>query len=183
MARCSIGWLTCNRGVLTRSQHNTVAAVHCSLALPTPSFVQRVNLKDYLAIYTEGSPDDQCQRFRVSTNDADDFEWSPNSNYIAVCDSCLCYSVFVYKAVDGSCLTQFHLAGRKGLGVRAVQWSPSSQFLAIGCYDNVRPCQETISGHLLGLGLETVPKLLAVDGCEWSNKHWHKHRCGTVHRL
>eukprot|EP00892_Ulva_mutabilis_P008080 jgi/Ulvmu1/5644/UM231_0007.1 len=97
--------------------------------------LERVNLKDYMAVYTEGVPDDQCQRFRVSTSDADDFEWSPDGKHIAVCDSPLCYSVFVYKASDGSCLTQFQLAG-KGLGVRAVQWSASSQFLAIGTYDN-----------------------------------------------
>ena len=100
--------------------------------------LQRVNLKDYLAVYTEGAPDESCQRCRISTSDADDFAWSPDGAFIAVCDSPLCYSVFVHKAADGSCVKRFQLSG-KGLGVRAVQWSPSSQFLAVGSYDNVCP--------------------------------------------
>lgn len=105
--------------------------------------LQRVNLKDYLAIYTEGTPDDSCQRCRISTSDADDFAWSPDGAFIAVCDSPLHHSVFVHKAADGSCVKRFQLSG-KGLGVRAVQWSPSSQFLAIGSYDNVRPRTPTL---------------------------------------
>lgn len=98
--------------------------------------MQRVNLKDYIAIYTEGVPDDKCHRFRVSTSDADDFSWSPDGTIIAVCDSALHYSVFVYKAADGGCLKRFQLSG-KGLGLRALHWTPNSQFLAIGSYDNV----------------------------------------------
>lgn len=114
---------------------HTHKGIHFSKCGKHLAVLERVNLKDYIAIYTEGVPDDKCHRFRVSTSDADDFSWSPDGTIIAVCDSALHYSVFVYKAADGGCLKRFQLSG-KGLGLRAVHWTPNSQFLAIGSYDN-----------------------------------------------
>jgi hypothetical protein len=55
--------------------------------------VQRVNLKDYLLIYTEGSALEDCTRFRLATQDADECAWNPDGSVLAVRDSPLYHQV------------------------------------------------------------------------------------------
>ena len=97
--------------------------------------MQRSNLKDYVAVYTEGEPDAKAARFRVSTRDLAGLAWSPTGETLAVWDSPLAYHVAVYKR-DGMCVGQYQ-AYDGALGVRCVRWSPDGQLLAIGSYDQV----------------------------------------------
>jgi hypothetical protein len=112
--------------------------VLCSLlqASEHQSAVQRVNLKDYLIIYTEGCSHEDSRRFRIGTQDAEDFAWAPDSSMLAVWDSPLSSLVLVYKP-DGTCISK-HQSPDAGLGVRAAAWSACGQYLAIGSYAQVR---------------------------------------------
>lgn len=71
--------------------------------------------------------------FTVDTIDLADLEWSPNDSAIVVWDSPLDYKVLIYSP-DGRCLFKYQ-AYESGLGVKTVAWSPCSQFLAVGSYD------------------------------------------------
>ena len=97
--------------------------------------MQRVNLKDYITVYTEGEADSSAVRFRAGTSDLADMAWSPDSKLIAVWDSPLAYRVAVYQR-EGGCVGTYE-AYDGALGIRCVQWSPDSQLLAIGSYDQV----------------------------------------------
>jgi hypothetical protein len=99
--------------------------------------MQRENLKDYLAIYSTESAAEP-DRFTLRTNDAADCAWAPNGKALAVWDAALVYAVHVYTPA-GEVLAEFS-ASAGGLGVRTATWSPSSQFLAIGSFDEVRKC-------------------------------------------
>ena len=103
---------------------------------PCDSMLQRVNLKDYITVYSEGEPDSSAVRIRTNTRDLADLAWSPDSKMIAAWDSPLAYRVSVYQP-DGSLIGTFE-AYEGALGVRSVQWSPDSQLLAVGSYDQVR---------------------------------------------
>ena len=59
-------------------------------------------------------------------------------------DKCkLCLSYFQYKILlytaDGRCIDKF-TAYNMALGIKSVAWSPTSQFLAIGSYDQKVMC-------------------------------------------
>jgi WD40 repeat protein len=93
-------------------------------------------------VYTEGEPDSSASRFRVATSDLADLAWSPDSKLIAVWDSPLTHKVGIYKR-DGSCVG--NIEGYEGaLGIRCVRWSPDSQLLAIGSFDQVQPSPPTL---------------------------------------
>jgi WD40 repeat protein len=98
--------------------------------------LQRNNLKDYVTIYTEGEPDSSATRIRSATSDLAGLAWAPDGKLLAVWDSPLSYTVAVYKR-DGACVGRFQ-AYEGALGIRCVSWSPDSQLLAIGSYDQVR---------------------------------------------
>ena len=126
----------------------TGLGVHCIASVPSHAnhssarcsqvraWLQRANLKDYIAIYTEGEADSAAVRFRVATSDLAGLAWSPDSKMIAAWDSALTYNVVVHKK-DGACVGKFQ-AYEGALGIRCVQWSPNSQLLGIGSYDQVR---------------------------------------------
>ncbi|MBN3282428.1 WRP73 protein, partial [Polyodon spathula] len=73
------------------------------------------------------------RHFESETQDLAGIEWSPNGCVLAVWDTCLEYKVLLYS-LDGRLLSTFS-AYEWSLGVKSVMWSPSSQFLAIGSYD------------------------------------------------
>ena len=74
-----------------------------------------------------------CRRRQVATSDAADLAWSPDDRAICVWDSVLQYKVCMYQP-DGRCLKEY-TAYSNALGVKTVRWSPSSQILGIGSYD------------------------------------------------
>ena len=77
------------------------------------------------------------QNFAVETNDLDGIKWSPNGSMLCVWDSCEFYNLLIY-GMDGHCLISYSPYKERwefGLGIKSVSWSPSSQFLAIGSFD------------------------------------------------
>ncbi|KAL0445923.1 UNVERIFIED_CONTAM: WD repeat-containing protein WRAP73, partial [Sesamum latifolium] len=73
--------------------------------------------------------------FAVDTLDLSDIQWSPDDSAIVIWDSPLEYKVLIYSP-DGRCLSKYQ-AYESGLGVKSVSWSPCSQFLAVGSYDQM----------------------------------------------
>ncbi|KZV41070.1 hypothetical protein F511_14046 [Dorcoceras hygrometricum] len=73
--------------------------------------------------------------FAVDTLDLADIQWSPDDSAIIIWDSPLEYKVLIYSP-DGRCLSKYQ-AYENGLGVKSVSWSPCSQFLAVGSYDQM----------------------------------------------
>ncbi|KAK9764866.1 hypothetical protein K7432_007291 [Basidiobolus ranarum] len=96
------------------------------------AIVEKRDSKDIISIYDCKSWA-VCKRIQPETIDLENLEWSPNGHYLAVWDTPLNYKLLIYTA-DGS-LQRSYTAYEFGLGIKSVQWSPSSQFLAIGSYD------------------------------------------------
>ncbi|CAK8694465.1 unnamed protein product [Clavelina lepadiformis] len=71
--------------------------------------------------------------FETDTEDLSGLKWSPDGRVICVWDHCLWYKLLIYT-MDGRCLTTYK-AYDWALGVKRVTWSPTSQFLAVGSYD------------------------------------------------
>ncbi|KAF3696719.1 WD repeat-containing protein WRAP73 [Channa argus] len=99
----------------------------CYMAL-----AERRDCKDYVSVFV---CDDWhlLRHFETETQDLAGLEWSSNGCVLAVWDSCLEYKVLLYS-LDGRMLSTYS-AYEWSLGVKSVTWSPSSQFLAIGSYD------------------------------------------------
>ncbi|CAB4377527.1 unnamed protein product [Rhizophagus irregularis] len=94
---------------------------------------ERRDGKDYLGVYDCDNSFKMMKHFKVDTIDLENLAWSPDGRYIAVWDNCIQYKVLIYTP-DGRC-QQSYSAYDNGLGVKSVAWAPSSQFLAIGSYD------------------------------------------------
>lgn len=73
--------------------------------------------------------------FAVDTLDLADIQWAPDDSAIVIWDSILEYKVLIYSP-DGRCLSKYQ-AYESGLGIKSVSWSPCSQFLAVGSYDQM----------------------------------------------
>lgn len=69
----------------------------------------------------------------METADAAGLAFSPDGRYLAVWDSCLNYKICIYTLQGRLCGT--YSAYENALGIKSVQWSPSSQLLAVGSYD------------------------------------------------
>uniref|UniRef100_A0A4W3HCS8 WD repeat containing, antisense to TP73 n=2 Tax=Callorhinchus milii TaxID=7868 RepID=A0A4W3HCS8_CALMI len=96
------------------------------------ALAERRDCKDYISIFV-CSEWQLLRHFDTETQDLAGIEWSPNSCVLAVWDSCLEYKILLYS-LDGRLLS-IYSAYEWSLGVKSVAWSPSSQFLALGSYD------------------------------------------------
>lgn len=96
------------------------------------ALAERRNCKDCISIFACSSWQ-LVKHFEVETNDLADLAWSPDGRVLCVWDSLLRYELLVYS-MDGRCLSRYS-AYEFALGVKSVCWSPSSQFLAIGSFD------------------------------------------------
>uniref|UniRef100_A0A8B9HS55 WD repeat containing, antisense to TP73 n=1 Tax=Astyanax mexicanus TaxID=7994 RepID=A0A8B9HS55_ASTMX len=96
------------------------------------ALVERRDCKDFISIFV---CDDWhlLRHFETETQDLSGVEWSPNGCVLAAWDSCLEYKMLLYS-LDGRLLSTYS-AYEWSLGIKSVAWSPSSQFLAIGSYD------------------------------------------------
>ncbi|XP_060614719.2 WD repeat-containing protein WRAP73 [Anolis sagrei] len=96
------------------------------------ALAERRDCKDYISLFV--CSDWQLLRhFETETQDMAGIEWAPNGCVLAVWDSCLKYKVLLYS-LDGRLLSTYS-AYELSLGVKSIAWSPSSQFLAIGSFD------------------------------------------------
>ncbi|NWQ83772.1 WRP73 protein, partial [Columbina picui] len=93
---------------------------------------ERRDCKDFISIFV--CSDWQLLRhFDTETQDLFGIEWAPNGCVLAVWDTCLEYKILLYS-LDGRLLSTYQ-AYEWSLGIKSIAWSPSSQFLAIGSYD------------------------------------------------
>ncbi|KAJ3172057.1 WD repeat-containing protein wrap73 [Geranomyces variabilis] len=96
------------------------------------ALAERNDCKDYISVY-DCEDWSLLKRFPTETADLTDIAWSPDGQYLAVWETILDYKVCIYHP-DGR-LAASYSAYDSGLGIKSVSWSPSSQFLAIGSYD------------------------------------------------
>ncbi|XP_042650568.1 WD repeat-containing protein WRAP73 isoform X2 [Tyto alba] len=93
---------------------------------------ERRDCKDFISIFV--CSDWQLLRhFDTETQDLFGIEWAPNGCVLAAWDTCLEYKILLYS-LDGRLLSMYR-AYEWSLGIKSIAWSPSSQFLAIGSYD------------------------------------------------
>lgn len=96
------------------------------------ALARRVDCRDVISLFSTESWRELVAA-PADTADLAGLHWSPNSAYLAVWDSPLEYRVAIYTRDGRHCET--FTAYEHALGVRAVAWSPGSQFLAVGSYD------------------------------------------------
>lgn len=96
------------------------------------ALAERRDCKDYVSLF-DCSQWQLVRHFKVDTSDLAGLSWSPDGKVLCVWDSVLDYKLFLYS-LDGRCLSTYS-AYEHALGVKSVKWSPTSQFLAIGSFD------------------------------------------------
>nr|XP_033777656.1 WD repeat-containing protein WRAP73 isoform X1 [Geotrypetes seraphini] len=96
------------------------------------ALAERRDCQDYISIFV-CSNWQLLRHFGTETQDLAGIDWSPNGCVLAVWDTCLQFKVLLYS-LDGRLLSTYS-AYEWSLGIKSITWSPSSQFLAIGSYD------------------------------------------------
>ncbi|KAL5015357.1 hypothetical protein ScPMuIL_009627 [Solemya velum] len=96
------------------------------------ALAERRDCQDKISIFACGSWE-LVKHFDTDTDDLEGLSWSPDGRVLCVWDAPLNYKVLLYS-VDGRCIAQYS-AYSNALGVKSIAWSPTSQFLAIGSYD------------------------------------------------
>lgn len=93
----------------------------------------RYQYKDYITIlYCDYWA--EIKQFELETTDCSMIRFSPNIRCIAVADTVLQYTIYIYSLI-GEKMAKYE-PYKHSLGVRILSWSPSSEFLAIGSCDN-----------------------------------------------
>lgn len=93
---------------------------------------ERRDCKDFCSIFACDNWQ-LLKHFEVDTDNLEGLSWCPNGSTFAVWESPLEYKVLIYN-IDGQCVNKFQ-PSKWTLGVKAVEWLPSGQLLAIGGYD------------------------------------------------
>ncbi|TPX37741.1 hypothetical protein SmJEL517_g00601 [Synchytrium microbalum] len=93
---------------------------------------ERRDCKEYVGIY-DCEDWTMLKHFPIETSDLEDIAWSPDGRFLAIWETCIEYKVLLYHP-DGRLVSTFS-PYTMGLGIKTVKWSPSSQFLAVGGYD------------------------------------------------
>lgn len=96
------------------------------------ALAERRDCKDYVSLF-DCSNWQLVRHFGVDTSDLAGLSWSPDGKVLCVWDSVLDYKVYLYS-MDGRRLATYS-AYEHALGVKCVRWSPTSQFLAVGSFD------------------------------------------------
>ncbi|XP_052286453.1 WD repeat-containing protein WRAP73-like isoform X1 [Dreissena polymorpha] len=96
------------------------------------ALAERRDCQDFISIFACNTWE-LLKHFESSTDDMAGLRWSPDSTVLCVWDNALNYLVLLYS-LDGRCLSKFS-AYEYALGIKTLTWSPTSQFLALGSYD------------------------------------------------
>ncbi|ETP35808.1 hypothetical protein F442_16138 [Phytophthora nicotianae P10297] len=94
--------------------------------------VERHDCKDFIGVYSCESWE-LTTHFAIDSYDCVEVVWSPDDATIAVRDTHLEFRVLLYSP-DGTLLAKYQ-AYENALGLKAMTWSTSGQFLALGSYD------------------------------------------------
>jgi WD40 repeat protein len=97
------------------------------------SVVERENGKDSVTIIRLDTWEAICN-FQLSTVDASDLKWSPNSMFLCVSDSVLEYKVQIYS-LNGTLIKEISQK-EESLGIKKIAWEPNGRYVAIGSYDS-----------------------------------------------
>ena len=121
------------------------------------ALAERRNCKDHVSLF-DCTQWQLMRHFQVETTDLAGLSWSPDSKVLCLWDSVLNYKLYLYS-IDGRCLATFS-AYEHALGIKCVCWSPTSQFLAIGSFDQKlrilnHVTWRTVAEHLHGLSVES----------------------------
>ena len=96
------------------------------------ALAERRDCKDFISLF-DCTQWQLVRHFQVETNDLAGLSWSPDGKVLCIWDSILDYKLFLYS-IDGRRLATYS-AYEHALGIKCVKWSPTSQFLAIGSFD------------------------------------------------
>ena len=94
--------------------------------------LERREYVDYCGVYSTENWE-LVRFFELETEDALHVLWSPDDRFLAAWDCSLDYNVVVYQPT-GKQVAKY-VAYEHALGIKTLQWSPCSQFLAIGSFD------------------------------------------------
>lgn len=93
---------------------------------------ERRDCKDYVSIFDAISWQ-LVKHVDPETDDLAGVQWSPSARVLCIWESCLTYKVLFFS-LEGHCLATY-CAYDLALGIKCVAWSSTSQFVAIGSYD------------------------------------------------
>ncbi|EDO38446.1 predicted protein [Nematostella vectensis] len=96
------------------------------------ALAERRNCKDFVSIFACDSWK-LLKHFEAETSDLADLAWSPDGQVLCLWDHVVNYTLYLYS-LDGRQIASYS-AYQLALGIKSVCWSPSSQFLAIGSFD------------------------------------------------
>ncbi|KAG2200729.1 hypothetical protein INT47_002773 [Mucor saturninus] len=122
------------------------------------AIARKENGKDCISTYSS-STFDLLEHFEVGTVNLQNLKWSPDGMFIAVWDHCLQHKLLVYRQ-DGKLCT-FYSGYDFGLGIKTVQWSPNSQLIALGNYDQTIHLISTRDWKLISI--LNHPKIIKKD--------------------
>jgi len=92
----------------------------------------RKDCKDFINIY-DCNDWSLLKHFVIEDSDLEEILWSPDGRYLAIINNSLEYNVYIYYP-DGRLIKKY-TTNEIGLGVKSANWSPSTQILAIGDYN------------------------------------------------
>ncbi|KAK3104488.1 hypothetical protein FSP39_003317 [Pinctada imbricata] len=150
---CGVQWSPDGRHVLTTADFNLRITVW-SLVTKSVSYIrypkqcqkgidfsnggkymalaERRDCKDFISIFACSSWE-LVKHFETETDDLAGLQWSPDGRVVGVWESPLTYKILLYS-IDGRCLARYS-AYENALGIKSLAWSATSQFLAIGSFD------------------------------------------------
>lgn len=120
------------------------------------ALAERRECKDHVSLF-DCTHWQLIRHFQVETTDLTGLSWSPDSKVLCIWDSILDYKLYIYS-IDGRCLATYS-AYEHALGIKSVKWSPTSQFLAIGSFDQKlrilnHVTWKTVAEHFHGTSVE-----------------------------
>ena len=121
------------------------------------ALAERRDCKDYVSLF-DCAQWQLIRHFQVETTDLVGLSWSPDGKVLCIWDSVLDYKLYLYS-IDGRCLASYS-AYEHALGIKSVSWSPTSQFLAIGSFDQKlrilnHVTWKTVAEHFHGMSVES----------------------------
>lgn len=120
------------------------------------ALAERRDCKDHVSLF-DCTQWQLIRHFQVETTDLAGLSWSPDGKVLCIWDSVLDYKLYLYS-IDGRCLATFS-AYEHALGIKSVSWSPTSQFLAIGSFDQKlrilnHVTWKTVAEHFHGMSVD-----------------------------